>query len=515
MRTGSAHFRAFVLAMAIIAGACGLANGAHEFDQGRSVAFFSQGHAVNNPQDKAASQLQAIQDMLGQAVAQATSRFLSPSQIGTKLPELQKKVFAQAKRYVDSYQVFSETQTGGLYRVTGKVTVAMDLLRKDLEEFGFPVGDAELKENIAAMDTAANSEPTLAPTSAPAPSPTPVPTLAPTPAPTPALAPASPANPVSAATLAPTPAPASPSESPPPDTASQIRDKEVEYKTEAPVQPATRGLTVTKKEILWVVPEKWEQEWILPGSGRDGQSLFAQGMIRELDDYDYTLHFAEPGSLKMDHTGNITQTQVIELAQGLGIQEAVLGGVSLKQERNKLAKLEANLRVLNIAAGKSEGEIKREVSMEDVSNRDGALDLASRIAPQLNSLLAQVGGSERKTASTVQSGDKPPDTASDVQPSEAFGRWTFNLASAQYHFWREMERVLRQQFKTMRVAGLEMGPSEGTIRLEGVDGSFISRMNGTSLPSGALIHIESFSNETRVIKLSFSPPVKVQPEPKR
>ena len=285
--------------------------------------------------------------------------------------------------------------------------------------------------------------------------------------------------------------------------------------TQQPRPAASRGLSVTKKEILWVVPEKWEQEWVLPIDKRDIRSLFTQSIARALDDYDYTLQFPQPGSLKMDITGNIPPSQVISLAQGLGIQAVVLGTASFKQERgSKTAKLEANLRVIRIGPDKSEGEIRQEQSMEEASNQEGAMQLASRIAPRLNTLLGGTGEDKRKASLPDSVPEKQGSTPAS-QTGENTQSWTIHLPSAQYSYWREVERILREQFKDMHVDGLEMSPQEGVVRLSSVDGSFISRMNGTSLPSGALIVVDSYSAETQTIKISFTPPGKVQGGPKQ
>jgi hypothetical protein len=205
---------------------------------------------------------------------------------------------------------------------------------------------------------------------------------------------------------------------------------------------------------------------------------------------------------------------VIAFAQGLGIPEVVIGSVALRQERNKPAKLETSLRVLKVGTGQAAGEISREVGMEELSNREGAGELASRIAPQLNNLLVGAAEGERKTEITGTPAEQSGRAAS-APASDTAGRWTVTLPSAQYAYWKELERALREQFKTLHVASLEMGTSEGTIRLDGVDGSAISKMNGTSLPSGAQIRIESYSTETRSIKLSFTPPGTAKPEPKK
>lgn len=430
---------------------------------GKSIPIFSQGQAVDDPQDSAKSQQQAVQDFMAQAVMQAVGKYLSPTQMGTQFSALQKQILAHPQKYIDSYQVFSQTQTGGLYRVTGQVSVSIDVLRKDLEEAGFPI--TETARAQAPVKDASNP-----PASADKPQ-----------------------------------APESTGE-----TAAETR---VAKTNEAPKTSATRGLSVTKKEILWVVCEKWEQDWVIPANKRDAQSLFAQSIKRELDDYDYSLLYAEPGSVKVDYTGNIPLSQVAALAQSLGVQQAVVGAVALKQERNRPAKLQISLRVLKVAAGKTEGNITRELGMEELSNQDGASELASWVAPQLNSLLG-AGEREQKVSSPdAPAGQAEPATTAARQEGPA--RWTISLPSAQYGYWKEVERALREQFKSMQVTSLEMGAAEGTVRLDGVDGSFISRMNGTSLPSGALVRIDSYSAETREIKVSFTPPGAVKAEPKQ
>ena len=87
----------------------------------------------------------------------------------------------------------------------------------------------------------------------------------------------------------------------------------------------------------------------------------------------------------MDLSGNIPPSQVISVAEGLGIQDVVVGKVSYSEDRNsKQVLLDASLRVIRIGQGKSEFELHKAQSMEDLSNQEGALELARRIAPQLS-----------------------------------------------------------------------------------------------------------------------------------
>ncbi|MFP5214143.1 MAG: hypothetical protein ACLGPL_12275, partial [Acidobacteriota bacterium] len=67
--------------------------------------YFSQGQAVNNPQDQPGSQQEAVRDLLVQALAQAAGTFLTPTQMGSRYSLLQEKVFSDPNHYVDTYQV--------------------------------------------------------------------------------------------------------------------------------------------------------------------------------------------------------------------------------------------------------------------------------------------------------------------------------------------------------------------------------------------------------------------------
>lgn len=441
MRNHSAYCRAVILLIAV-AVCVPLKMAAATVDDrvpGRTVPIIGMGQAVLDPENNAKSQQQAIQDLMGQALIQAMAKYLTPTQIGTQFTAIQKKILARPQKYVGSYQVFSEKPDGGLYRVLGQVTISLDVLRKDLEESGFPVAPVASSEPASAMtDPAADTQ-------------------------------AIPDSP-------------DPGQNP----------------------SASRGLSVTKKEILWVVPEKWEQEWIIPTGKKDAQPLFSQGMMKELDKYNYTLHFPEPGSVKIDYTGNIPQVLVVALAQGLGIQDAVVGSVVLKQERNRPARLVMILRVLKVSEGKAEGEVTREIGMEELSNQEGAFELAAIIAPRLNNLLGGGSGGAAGTASASR-GQTPSSQTGSGSPGTP-SQWTISFPSIQFSYWKEMERVLREHFKSAQVSGLEMGADEGSVRLNGVDGGFISKLNGTPLPSGATVVIESYSTETQAVKVSFTPP---------
>jgi len=422
MRKSSSYFLLFITLILLPLALVSTAAAAGDQAAGRS-SFFCQGQAPVNAQDQAAGKQQAIQDFLTQGIIQAVGKFLSPTQMSTQYAQIQKQVFAQPSKYIDSYQVFSENENGGSYQVMGQVTVSMDILKKDLEEAGFSVAAGPAASSPAPISDNAQAQNT-----------------------TPAQAP--------------------------------------------PVQhSATRGLSPTKKEILWVVPEKWEQEWVLPTDKKDSRSLFVQSVVRELKDYDYSIQLPQAGSLKMDITGNIPPSQVRAMAEALGIRDAVVGTVNYRQVHNKTVKLEIAFRVLSTGS-KASDEVRKEQSMEDFSNQEGAMMLASRIVPELNTLL----GGTNPAASAGQ----------ESTPAEKAAPWTVTLPTGQYPYWREVENALREQFRNMQMASVELGSQEAVVRLEGVDGSAISRLNGLSMPSGVQVHIEAYSAEARTVKMSFS-----------
>jgi hypothetical protein len=224
-----------------------------------------------------------------------------------------------------------------------------------------------------------------------------------------------------------------------------------------------------------------------------------------MGDNDFSMFFPQPGSVKMDLSGNIPPSQVISLAEGLGIQDVVVGKVSYAEDRNsKQVLLDADLRVIRIGQGKSEFAVHKAQSMEDLSNQEGALELAKRIAPQLSNLLGGPQAGQGAGASTP--GGAPSAQVASVGPLLIY------VPSAQYPYWMELESILRDQFKNMQIASLQIGTTQSAVKLDGVNGEYILKMSGTRLPSGATVRIDSYSTEAQTMNVSFSPPGGVQVE---
>jgi hypothetical protein len=362
-----------------------------------------------------------------------------------------------------------------VFQVIGQVTVSMDALKKDLEESGILV---------------AQQKPPAAPASSPAPS-------------------------AAAATGGEN---THDEEEAEPSVEADNSQPPAEEASKPPViepgasRSASRGIAATRREILWVVPEKWEQEWEIPTDGSDVRSFFARSLGKEMEGLEFSILLPQPGSVRMDLSGNIPSSQAISLAEGLGIQDVVVGKVSYMQDRNsKQAWLDASLRVIRIGQGKSEFELHKTQSLEDISNQEGALELAAQVAPQLSSLLggSLAGGAQRGGAGASGPGQE----VFSSQPGSV-GPLTIYLPSGQYLYWKELEGMLREQFKNMQIASLEIGSTQGVVKLDGVSGDYILKMSGTTLPGGATVRIESYSTETQTMKVSFAPPGNAQAETK-
>jgi hypothetical protein len=412
--------------------------------QEKTEVFFSLGHAVYSAQDHAKSQQEAIHDFQAQAVTQAAGNFLSPAEMGSKYKILREKVLSQAERYVQSYQIFSETPSeGGLYRMTGQVHVSMDLLRVDLEELGIiPEGAAPWKSS-----------------------------------------------------------PSESGESPVQVDASSV-DPGTPPGDEESLQPAEALHRESPgRKILWVVSEKWDATWSLPQDETDTDGLFAQSVLQESEDYDWRMRFPEGERLDIGERGNVSNGQALALARRQNVPAVILGALGLREKQGEPSRLELSLRVLNVDAGKSLGEIKEERNLGDDSPQEGAMALAASVVPRLNSLLGSTDSASAVRPPQVESG-KPAKPVPVGEP----GEWALHLRTQQpYIYWQKLEKVLRKQFASMEVSALELSPSEGVVRLKGVDGSFFQTMDGMDLSGNIQVKVDELVPESRLVRVSFVP----------
>lgn len=475
MKPPAVHCRPLFLLMMALLLANGPAWAQGEKSAGATATYFTQGQAIEVPQDRVKSQRDAIHDFLTMAVTQALGAFLSPSQMATLFNSLQESVLREPERYVETYQIFSETSVGGLFKVNGQVTVSMEMLKKDLVASGALREEDERQSEAAAEERPFGDRKAIE-------------------SPQPQETEESPEMPQRKAEETWEPSPLK--------EGSSAREAYLagEEKS-ASARPQAGG------EILWTVVEKWDQEWRVPEDLKSGGSLFAASISQELQDYGWTVRLPGSKSLPADLRGEISTAEAASLARELGIRDMVLGKVELRQRQGQGARLEAVLRVVSVASGKTLGEVRKERTLEEGSTQEDAMALASSIAPQLDRILDEAAA--------------PADTAKSAESApEGVGLLLHLRSRRQYGAWQELEKILRERFKTMQVKSMQLGIGEIVAGLQGVEGQYVASLNGTILPSGDRIEVDDFSPERRSITVSFvrndaqQPQMSPEPEPK-
>ncbi|MGV8075429.1 MAG: hypothetical protein AB2L11_12850 [Syntrophobacteraceae bacterium] len=400
--------------------------------------YFSQGQAVYDPQDPAKSKSVATRDFLTQAVTQAVASFLSPSQMGSKFGPLQEKILNQPERYVVTYNIFTEGASNGLYNIRGQAGISMDSLKKDLVASGFVPAGADRSEPVSQ---------TMVP-------------------------------------------PASSENQRASDVGRAQKDKQE--------QTTSRGMLLSRRELVWAVAEKWEQEWLLPQGRNDSRAIFAMSLIQESQNYAWSLSLPQSGALSLDNAGNVPSADVLSLAKRMGITKVIVGAVTSKGNQNQNMLIDLSLRILDAASGRLEGEIHKELPLNGSSYQEGAMDLAAFVGPQIDRLLHERPQPE------------PSQDVASVQRSGAvqgIGEWTVIVkGDQQYANWEELEKILLEQFKSMKIKNLELGAGSTKVRVDGIDGQYLNTLQGTQLGSGALVQVTGFSPEARSINLMFSRP---------
>ncbi len=395
-------------------------------------SFFSQGQAVYDSQNLAKSQQEALQDFLVQGVTQALGTLLSPSQMGSQYAKLEAKLLKNPERYVQTYQIFSESPSGGLYRVTGQVTVSMNVLKRDVREMGLQVSESS---------------------SAPA---------------APPKAPEQTAEPAQ-------------SQSPAQSTQTESAERPSEQ-TSVPEQ-----LPHVQQDVLWAVAEKWNGDWILAGSGNDPRTPFAISVLQESQDYLWSMNFPSAGSIHVDGSGSVPLEKLMALAQLSAVPNGVVGEATLREDGAQGGKFRISLKVIDMASGKSRGEIQREMPMGGSSPQEVALRMAYEVVPQLDQLLRRPFAAVPPKA-VVAAGDE----------------WTLLIKSEYpYASWDALQQVLKDRSTSLYVNRLELDRESAKVKIQGIDSGFLDLLqSGVQLRDGSRMQATQFSPENRSVELT-------------
>jgi len=400
--------------------------------------------------------MEAIQDLMVQGITQALGTFLSPAQMGSSYGKLQEKILKQPERYVQTYQVFSESPSNGLYRIAGQVTIAMDTLKSDLTKLGLTLTEAEaplsrppagVEEGPSASVPSATSEPVVIPGTG------------------------------------------RPEEGPGYATGSM------------------EG-RAAERSILWVVAENWDGEWILPQDSQDPQSIFAMSAVQESHDYNWNLYFPESGSAILDAGGKLDSDRGLSLARTMGVETLVIGYVIARRGMEQGGdQLEATLHVFDVGSRNPEGEVYKRLALEGSSSQEGAIIMAALVIPELDHTLTGIPRSAPASSAAGPPAAQAAPGAGVNIPAGAPGEWTLLIQSdRQYAYWEELKKALLERFQSMEIASLELGPQTATVHLKGVDGDMAAALQGLQLESGAQVLVRSSSPELHSVEVTFQPP---------
>jgi hypothetical protein len=112
------------------------------------------------------------------------------------------------------------------------------------------------------------------------------------------------------------------------------------------------------------------------------------------------------------------------------------------------------------------------------------METAALTAPEMDRILREAA--QARPQSTVSIGDAQELTLI-VQSYQSLSNW------------EELERILRENFKSLKVKGLELGPDEIRAHLAGVDAQLPSLLEGVRLRNGMQVHVKDYSQEKRAL----------------
>jgi hypothetical protein len=261
----------------------------------------------------------------------------------------------------------------------------------------------------------------------------------------------------------------------------------------------SRGTPSGAQKLFWAVAEKWGPKWYMPGGGRDPRGIFAASAVQDSQDFGW--------SVAVDESGNVQTSQVTARAGALGIQKAIVGNVVLRKRQGRSSVLEATLRILEVSSGQFQGEIHKELNLEEGADQEAAMELSSLVMPQIERLMGE-------STKQLTSGPKAEvSTTPSIEPIKGAGEWVLVIHSRRsYAYWEELEKLLRDHFKSMRIVRLVFDSDVAKVKLDGVDGQFIASLQGTALRDGTRLQIDGFAQDTHSLDISLVPSETRRPE---
>lgn len=265
--------------------------------------------------------------------------------------------------------------------------------------------------------------------------------------------------------------------------------KEVSSDSELPPPSPATSLPRFTTKILWAVAEKIGKEWRIARDAESSDAIFALSVFHESQSYDIDLVFDEEQSVQIDSNGSVSLKSAITSAQNADAQAVVIGTAAL-EKGSRQQTLKVDLRILRSTTLQEQGEIHLERLVGDATPEERALELAALTVPELERILLQA--SQAKAPSTVSIGDT--------------GSLTLVVSSYRsLSNWEELERILRENIKSLKVKDMELGPEEIRARLEGVTPELPSQLEGIRLRDGRQVHVKGYSQQDRTLNVELAP----------
>jgi hypothetical protein len=433
--------------------------------------FFSQGQAVHDAKNIAASRDNGLRDFKAQAVTQAIVGLIGPEEVSRHYAEIEKQILIRLDRYVVAYQIFSQDTVDGLFRILGRVTINIPVLEEDLSQSGV-------------------------------------------------LAPAHATRPLASEVE---------------ERAPKVGEKPSTDAdgTPEPEKSTARGQSdKTSRQdlrLLWLVSEQWDQKqgWHLPQENNlemESRGLLARSVLEEAQDHSWRIVLLDPDTNRdlpeLDANGQANLERAMRIATQRQDDFLVIGTGTLQRQGQKQPLLAVDLQVYDLQSQDKVGEIHRQLRLAETDNpvarEEGIMELAAFLMPELDHVLRSrqmagdfagaIAGSipeatesqpEDRQAQKPASGESKP-AVSSVEPGRS--EWTVIIRPFRsFAEWEQVELTLRRDFKELRVNGMELSGGEARIRLDGVGPDLPNLLQGMKLTKHAVQILEQDPNSRKIL----------------
>ncbi len=416
-----------------------------------SRSFSSEGRSAFNAGDLARSRSDAVKNMYENALALALSALVEPAALEARSAAVKSRIMRRSESYVQNYQVSSEGPEGEAYRIQGQVTVAMDALVSDLQTLGFRIRKPPPAEAGSEAQPSAEGDPTGEAVS---------------------------------------------------ERQGTGTTPGAESSTVADADPAAApDLPRFKRRVLWAVAEKRDGTWHMSRDSDTPQDILARSMIQESEIYDISLLFPAEDAVRVDSDGAFAEKAAMASARTAETRAVVLGAVTIEPEGGR-QRLKASLRLVNTATYLEYGEIRLERDIGDNGPEEAIMSMAGIVAARMDQLLRETPRPAPETAADTGVG---ADAGSLVSIGNVDSVTLVVRDYRQISNWEEIENMLRQDYMSLKIKELELGPGAVKAGLGGIDSQLPERLQHLRLRNGLQIQVKEYSAQDNTLDTVLVP----------